>query len=54
MIVTDHKLLTLIFKMNDPSSRIMRLKLKLEEFDYTILFFFFNPYRTNVENRVSS
>lgn len=37
-IVTDHKPLTWIFKMNDPSSRIMRLKLKLEEFDYTIVY----------------
>jgi hypothetical protein len=36
-IVTDHKPLTWIFRMNDPSSRIMRLKLKLEEFDYTIV-----------------
>jgi hypothetical protein len=35
-IVTDHKPLTWIFKMNDPNSRIMRLKLKLAEFDYTI------------------
>jgi hypothetical protein len=24
--------------MNDPSSRIMRLKMKLEEFDYTIVY----------------
>jgi hypothetical protein len=24
--------------MNDPSSRIMRLKLQLEEFDYTIVY----------------
>jgi hypothetical protein len=37
-IVTDHKPLTWIFKMNDPSSRIMRLKLKLQEFDYTIVY----------------
>ena len=29
--VTDHKLLTWIFKMNDPSSWKMRLKLKLQE-----------------------
>jgi hypothetical protein len=38
MIVTDHKPLTWIFKMNDPSSRILRLKLKLQEFDYTIVY----------------
>jgi hypothetical protein len=37
IIVTDHKPLTWIFRMNDPSSRIMRLKLKLEEFEYTIV-----------------
>jgi transposase InsO family protein len=37
-IVTDHKPLTWIFKMNDQNSRIMRLKLKLEEFDYTIIY----------------
>jgi hypothetical protein len=36
-IVIDHKPLTWIFRMNDPSSR-MRLKLKLEEFDYTIVY----------------
>jgi hypothetical protein len=37
-IVTDHKPLTSSFRMTDPSSRIMRLKLKLEEFDYTIVY----------------
>jgi hypothetical protein len=37
-IVTDHRPLTWIFKMNDPSFRIMRLKLKLQEFDYTIVY----------------
>jgi transposase InsO family protein len=37
-IVTDHKPLTWIFRMNDPSSIIMRMKLKLEEFDYTIVY----------------
>jgi hypothetical protein len=36
--VTDHKQITWMFKMNDPSSRIMRLKLKLQEFDYTIVY----------------
>jgi len=43
-IVTYHKPLAWIFKMNDPSSRIMRLKLKLQEFDYTIV------YRKGKEN----
>jgi hypothetical protein len=37
-IVTDHKPLTWIFEMNDPSTRIMRLKLRLEEFEYTIVY----------------
>jgi hypothetical protein len=37
-IVTDHEPLTWIFKKNDPNSRIMRMKLKLEEFDYTIIY----------------
>jgi hypothetical protein len=37
-IVTDHKPLTWIYKMNDPISRIRRLKLKLQEFDYTIVY----------------
>jgi hypothetical protein len=37
-IVTDHKPLTWIFRMNDPSSRIIRLKLKLQECDYTIVY----------------
>jgi hypothetical protein len=32
-IVTDYKPLTWIFKMSDPSSRIMKLKLKLQKFD---------------------
>jgi hypothetical protein len=37
-IVTDHKLLTWVFKMNDPSSRIMRLKLKLQESEYVTVY----------------
>jgi hypothetical protein len=36
--LSDHKPLTWIFKKNDPNSRIMRMKLKLEEFDYTIIY----------------
>jgi hypothetical protein len=36
--VTDHKHLTWIFKMNVPNSIIMRLKLKLEEFDYVMIY----------------
>ncbi|PNF18384.1 hypothetical protein B7P43_G12483 [Cryptotermes secundus] len=35
-IVTDHKGLTWIFNVKDPSSRLMRWKLLLEEYDYEI------------------
>jgi hypothetical protein len=37
-VITDHKPFIWIFKMNDPNCRIMRLKLKLEKFDYTIIY----------------
>jgi hypothetical protein len=35
-IITDHKGLTWIFNVKDPSSRLMRWKLLLEEYDYEI------------------
>ena len=35
-IVTDHKPLTWMFSVKDPSSRLLRWRLLLEEFDYTI------------------
>jgi hypothetical protein len=35
-IVTDHKPLTWMFNVKDPSSRLLRWRLLLEEFDYTI------------------
>ena len=35
-IVTDHKPLTWLFNVKDPGSRLMRWKLKLAEYDYTI------------------
>ena len=35
-IVTEHKPLTWMFSVNDPSSRLLRWRLLLEEFDYTI------------------
>jgi hypothetical protein len=35
-IVTDHKGLTWIFNVKDPSSRLMRWKLLLEDYDYKI------------------
>ena len=33
-IVTDHKPLTWIVSMKDPGSRLLRWRLKLEEYDY--------------------
>ena len=35
-IITDHKPLTWMFSVKDPSSRLLRWRLLLEEFDYTI------------------
>ena len=32
-IVTDHKTLTCVFNVKDPSSRLLRWRLKLEEYD---------------------
>jgi hypothetical protein len=43
-IVTDHKGLIWIFNVKDPSSRLMRWKLLLEEYDYEI------QYRAGVRN----
>jgi hypothetical protein len=37
-IITDHKGLTWIFNVKDPSSRLIRWKLLLEEYDYEILY----------------
>jgi len=36
-IVTDHKPLIWLFSVNDPGSRLIRWKLKLEEYDYEII-----------------
>jgi hypothetical protein len=35
-IVTDHKPLTWMFSVKDPSSRLLRWRLLLEEFDYVL------------------
>lgn len=35
-IRTDHQPLTWLFNLKDPSSRLMRWRIKLEEYDYTI------------------
>ena len=37
-IVTDHKPLTWVFNGKDPSSRLLRWRLKLEEFDYQVVY----------------
>jgi hypothetical protein len=37
-IVTDHKPLTWVFNVKDPSSRLLRWRLKLEEYDYDIVY----------------
>lgn len=37
-IVTDHKPLTWLFSIKDPGSRLVRWRLKLEEFDYEIIY----------------
>ena len=37
-IVTDHKPLTWMFRVKDPSSRLLRWRLLLEEYDYTIVY----------------
>lgn len=44
-IYTDHKPLTYIFSVKDPSSRLMRWRLKLEEYDFEVLY---KPGRKNV------
>jgi hypothetical protein len=37
-IVTDHKPLAWVFNVKDPSSRLLRWRLKLEEFDYEVIY----------------
>jgi len=37
-IVTDHKPLTWVFSVKDPSLRLLRWRLKLEEYDYQIVY----------------
>ena len=37
-IVTDHKPLTWVFIVKDPSSRLLRWRLKLEEYNYQVLY----------------
>ncbi|XP_036149749.1 uncharacterized protein LOC118647910 [Monomorium pharaonis] len=43
-IVTDHKPLVWLMNVKDPNSRLMRWRLKLEEFDYKIVY---KPGKTN-------
>jgi hypothetical protein len=37
-IVTDHKPLTWVFNVKDPSSRLLRWRLNLEEYDYKVIY----------------
>jgi hypothetical protein len=37
-VVTDHRPLTWLFGINDPSSRLMRWRLMLSEFDYDVVY----------------
>jgi len=37
-IVTDHKPLRWVFIVKDPSSRVLRWRLKVEEFDYEVIY----------------
>lgn len=37
-IVTDHKPLQWLFNLKDPSSKLLRWRIKLEEFDYEIIY----------------
>jgi len=44
-IVTDHKPLTWVFNVKDPSSRLLRWRLKLEGYDYDVI------YKSGTKNR---
>ena len=37
-IVTDYKSLTWVFNVKDPSSRLLRWRLKLDEYDYEVVY----------------
>lgn len=37
-VITDHRALTWLFNLKDPGSRLTRWRLKLEEYQYTILY----------------
>lgn len=47
-IVTDHRPLTRIFSVKDPSSRRLRWRLRLEEYDYEVI------YKKGSENKNSN
>jgi len=37
LIITNHKPLIWLFSVNDPGSRLIRWRLKIEEYDYEII-----------------
>lgn len=46
-ILTDHKPLQWLFSLKEPNSKMVRWRLKLEEFDYTII------YKKGTQNKVA-
>jgi len=52
-IVTDHRLFTWIFSVKDPSSRLLRWRLKLEEYEYAVKYKK-GPSNTNADALSSS
>lgn len=44
-IITDHKPLTWLMNLKDPSSRLMRWRIRLEEYDYKIIY---KPGKSNL------
>ena len=47
-IITDHRPLTYLFSIKDPGSRLIRWRLKLEEFDYEVVYKA-GKYNTNAD-----
>lgn len=50
VIQTDHRPLVWLFNLKEPNSKLLRWRLKLEEFDYTIKY---KPGKTNIADPLS-